>query len=296
MDLIKELQLTAKNILIQRRIKHFGVSGWEIVCVFLNYKSKLISQIPRKVIMSKKIQPSSYDKTTKIAFETIKRKFLNGEDVNPHLSRFIFDGKFTDFLFADWGIYHLHLNTRLDNDKRLIARSENVLFLKIFGDTVYFIDIGHHGKNAPYAFAQFSLLRTIADEFPWIIEPDKIKDAIDIEDEINDPEKIKEMREEGVNLLHKINGNIYLPLNYGITSVKSSVSASVAVRMQVNKLYYLVKDAEKYITENRTQINEHLSRNENYNPNKACFRIDFAKDDFVIYEESTKEPLIQLKV
>src|SRR5207248_2571027 len=116
-------------------------------------------------------------------------------------------------LFADWGIYHLHLNTDIDEkDNLFVRRSKDVLFLKIAGDTVYFIDIRPHGRNGePNVFEQKSLLQAIVDEWPWVLATYKIPGAIGMEDGINDSEGIKKMRKGGVGLLHKINGDIYLP-------------------------------------------------------------------------------------
>jgi hypothetical protein len=293
MDFIKDIELIAKTVLDQHGIDYSAVSGWGIIRVFLNFQSKLIRQAPRNVMVSNKIQGSSYDDATKVILAAIEGKFRRGDDVNPHASRGILKGIYSDSLLDDWGIYHFHLNTELDDrDKRFAKRSLNVLFLKISGDTVYFIDIRPHGRNGePNVFEQKSFLQTIVDEWPWVLDPYKIPGASGMEDEINDAEGVKKMRKKGVSLFHKINGDIYLPPGGGITAA----GTSMRVTRRANDLYYLAKDAEKYIIENRSQIDERLSRVENYNPSEAQFRVGLVKDEFLIYEELTREAIVYLE-
>lgn len=253
---------------------------------------KLIKQIPRNVLTSKNIQNSSYAEDTKKALAAIEYKFNVGDDINPHLSKGLLNGKYTDQLFADWGIYHLHLNTDVDeDDNRFVKRSKDVLFVTLSGDTVYFIDIRPHGpQGEPNVFAQKSLLQTIVEEWPWLLEPYKIKDAISIRDEINDAKGIRKMRNEAVNLFHNINGGIYLPPGGGFTPAGTSRATRRA-----NDLYYLAKDAEKYVTENRVQIDNLLSRIENYNSNEARFRLGIINDNYLIYEQGTKTAVVYLE-
>jgi len=292
MDFIRDMELIARVVLDQYGIDPSAVSGWEIVRLFLNFQLKLIKQIPRNVVMSKKIQNSSYGVSIKEALAPIEHKFRVGDDVNPHLSKGILRGEYTDALFADWRIHHLHLNTGFDKrDKRFVRRSDDVLFITISDDTAYFIDIRpHNPKREPYVFEQKALLQTIVDEYPYVLEPYKIKGAVGLEDEVNDAEQIKEMR-RGVNVIHKINGAVYRPLGGGITIA----GTSVMVTRRANHLYYLAKDAEKYVVKNRAQINKLLSRIENYNPSEARFHLGLVNDDFLIYEEVTRAAVAYLE-
>jgi hypothetical protein len=291
MDFIRDMELISKAVLDQHGMDYSAVAGWEIVRMFLNFQSKLIEQIPRNVLTSKNIQNSSYSEDTKKALAAIEHKFSVGEDVNPHLSKGLLNGTYMDQLFADWGIYHLHLNTNIDgNDNRFVKRSKYVLFVTLSGGTVYFVDIRPHGlKGEPHVFAQKSLLQTIVEEWPWILEPYKIKDAISIKDEINDAKGIRKMRNGAVNLFHNINGGIYVPPGGGITPAGTSM-----VTRRANDLYYLAKDAEKYVTENRVHIDNLLSRIENYNSSEARFRLGVLNDNFLIYEERTRTVIVYL--
>jgi len=292
MDFKKDIESIAKAILDQNAIDHSAVSGWEIVHMFLNFQLKLIKQIPRNVLKSKKIQNSSYDDCIVKALVAIERKFLMGDDVNSHLSKRLLNGTYTDPLLADWGIYHLHLNTDIDErDNRFIRRSKDVLFLKISGDTVYFIDIRPHGRGGePNVFEQKTLLQMIVDEWPWVLEPYRLKGVMGLRDEINDAEGIRKMREGRVNLLHKINDGVYASPGAGITTA----GTSVAVTRRANHLYYLARDAEKYVIEHREQIDKLLSRIEGYNPNEARFRLGLVNDEVLIYEEGTRTAVVYL--
>jgi hypothetical protein len=192
MDFIRDMELISREVLDFYGVDYSSAkSGWEIVRIYMNVKSKLITQVPRNVEKSGKIQRASYSEAIMKSLSEIERKFLKGEDVNPHQSTKIFrDGTYPDPLLRDWRICHLHLSTELDQrDKRFMRRSRDVLFVTISGDTVHFVDVRPHGPSGEKnVFEQKDLLQTIADEWPWVLEPDMIKGArIRVEDEVNDP-------------------------------------------------------------------------------------------------------------
>jgi hypothetical protein len=293
MDFVKDIELIARSELDHHGMKHSGASGWELVLLFLNFRSKLIAQVSRKVVTSRKIQTSTYDETTTTALTAIRRKFDKGEDVNPHLSQRILKPAYGDWLLADWGIYHLHLNTEPDEkDNRFVKGVRNVLFLTLFGDSVYFIDIRPHGRTGDKdVFEQKSLLKTIADEWPWILEPHKVPWAIGLENEVKDAKDIKALRKAGVSVFHKINDAVYLPCGGGLTGR----GTSAMVTRRANQLYYGAKNAHQYIEENRSQINKLLAVSDKYNPNDSRFRVCLLNDEFLVYEERTRMGIVYLE-
>src|SRR5205085_1397436 len=96
MNFKKDIESIAKAVLDQHGIDYSTVSDWEIVHMFLNFQLKLIKQIPRNVLRSKKIQNSSYNDGIVKALAAIEQKFLMGDDVNSHLSKRLLNGTYTD--------------------------------------------------------------------------------------------------------------------------------------------------------------------------------------------------------
>lgn len=294
MDFVRDLELISRNFLdcckLDRyKVDYSAILGWEIVRMFAHVQSKLINQTPRNVIKSKKLQNSSNGETIKQVLLEIENKLRNGTDINPHLNKTIFDGTHTDCLLADWNIYHLHLSTEADeNHKYFVGRTRDVLFLTISGDAAYFIDVRPHGKNGEAnVFEQKNLLQAIADEWPWVLEPYKIEGAIGVEYEVNDPKEIKELRKAGVSVIHKINDGIYTPMGMGLTTASTSVKAT----RESSRLYYLAKDAMKYVIENRAEIDRLFSQVKGYNPSNAIFRLQLSQSGFQIGEDLTQSAI-----
>lgn len=285
MDFVADLEAVAKEVL-----DHYGVdysaakSGQDFVRMFVNVRSKLIPQVPRNVIKSQKISNAKYDEAIRKALSTVEAKLKKGEDVNPHLSKTILDGAFTDYLLVDWSIHHLHLNTQLDGEY-FVKRSGPVLFLRSFADSAYLIDIRTHGrKGEKHVFAQMELLQIIADEWPWILEPHRAKGVMDAEFTTDDPEQIERMRKANIDIPYKINGVIYSAMGGGITI--SNTATNVVI--QTHLLYELAERAMDIVIKERDKIDAMLSQAEGYNPKIASFSFRLGQTGFVIYENTTK--------
>lgn len=293
MDFIKDLEIIAQEML-----DHYGVdystaaTREEIIRMYLNVRFKLIEQQPRQVVKSSKLQNKIFDSDTQKGLAEIENKFCKGDDINPHLSKLVLnEGKYTDALFSDWGIFHLHLGTQPDPKyPRFVKRTGNVLFLTITNDKAYFIDVRPHGKSRPAVFEQKDLLQIVADEWSWLLDRYRLPDVIDIENEINHPEQIKKMRKSGINTIHMINNKAYVPPGGGLTTNE----ASIKVAREYNRLYYMAKNAMKYVTDNRTEIDRILLQYQEYNPEKANFHLCLGREGFFIVEQQTKA-LIYLK-
>lgn len=293
MDFVNDLEMIAQEQLKLFGIDYSGYSGHEIVRMFVNLQSKLIPMVPRKVLRSQKfqhkIEKETCDKDIKTAVLQLEDKLRNGEDINPHLSTSIKCGDFTDRLLADWNIYHLHLS--LENDPRELIdgktftkRTRDVLFLMISGDAALLIDIRPHGRHGEkYVFAQKELLQLVADNWPEVLEPLRMKGVTNVEFETDDPEKIERFRKLGIDIPYRINDAFYSSPG-GLTMD----SRSVHVTIETNCLYEMVERAMKWVNENRSKIDKDLSLNDNYDAVKANFRLILSKGEFFVSEETTQ--------
>lgn len=283
MDFVSDLPKIAKDVLDSYGVKYSNIKDErELVEMFVNLQLKLIYPIPRKVIKSKKIKNFPFSDKIQNALANLEEKFLNGIDVNAHLSKKILEGKFTDYLLADWNIYHLHLNLGPLDEKGFIRRSDYILFLTIYKDVAYFVDVRPHGEE--YVFAQKELLQIIADEWPWIIEVYRIKGINGIEKSFDDAKEIHQLRKAGVMIVHEVNGSVIAPMGGGITTAGTALN----VTTETDKLYEMARYNMEVIKENRRAINDELSKKYKiFNPDLATFHLTLNSNGFFVYEGTT---------
>ncbi len=109
MNLYSDLVEIAKSVLsIYNMTTSDLKTDEEIIRRWVNVQLRVIQTTPRKVYKSKTILSKKLNSKLKKHLQTIESKFINGEDINPYLSTLIFKEDYTDNLFADWKIYHLH--------------------------------------------------------------------------------------------------------------------------------------------------------------------------------------------
>ena len=240
--------------------------------------NRLIPQQKYQVFRSKALTARHLPQGISDGVNCIEKKLGQGADVTPYMSKSIFNGIFTDHLFSDWGIYHLHLGLSMeDNFTELtireiqdMTRTREVLFLSIQGSRAYFIDVREHGKNGEkHVFAQFELLQILADEFPEVIKPFELKDVTGLSHNVTDPEEISIYRKGGISLAHEINGKVYAPMGGGITTA----STPVRVVEETDRLLKWADNLEKNINEKRDTIDAILSRDINYEADNADFHL-----------------------
>lgn len=229
-----------KNDLIDSIYLSYSKSGinYNPMCrdfrsVFITYISlldRLIGPKKRRVHISKEIQnkiskENAESQRLKVLVEDMQRKFLNGDDVNGHLSKTIIKQiEKDDMLFDDWGISHLHLCTGfLDFFDLNRFMSSDLLFVIVLSDDVYFLQITNHGRDD---FVDFDYLRIIKNnwESELLSEQDSI---VSVSQSLNSPEDIKRVRAAGLNsFIHEIDGKYYF-LKYarGYTTTKNSLRA-----------------------------------------------------------------------
>ena len=147
MDFYADILRIAKAELDHYEVGYADLSDdRRIVERWINVYLKLIRPTPRHVLHSAKVVAASHQPTLSPVLAAIEAKFRRGEDINPHLSKLIFRKDFTDHLFSDWGIYHLHLSM-ISESGYFMKRSDSLLFVIIHEPCVHFIDIRPHGED-----------------------------------------------------------------------------------------------------------------------------------------------------
>lgn len=188
------------------------------------------------------ICPSEYTD----GYEILKKKIQSGEKFSAHLSRTTKDTEKHDLMLYDWGIYHFHLGTTIDDDG-YIKRTSKLLYAYINRNDIYFLGIFEHGK-----WSDLQLIETIHKHYPWSIKgwildgkPEKIIT----------PNERKSLRDAHINTIITLSdGTSYIGPGWGITAA----GTSARVRLQVNDIHHEIIDFEKEILSKLPDAEEYL--------------------------------------
>lgn len=181
-----------------------------------------IENTRRSVHVSKELQEKE-DKR----IDLIVKKIIDGDDVNPYLSKTIEEIGFNDMLLNDWGIYHFHLGEKIDSSG-FIERTKDVLFGIITDHDAYLIDIMPHDN-----WSEIGLLEIVYANWSKILEPREVKNFIP-DWTITKNDEVFKARKACINYLIKLkNGKIFRPSNLGYTL--SAYPQSVVIKA---KTYY----------------------------------------------------------
>jgi len=75
-------------------------------------------------------------------WELLQKKVIGGLDLTPHLSKLINDPEKTDPMLNDWGVYHFHLGTDIQNG--FARRTGPLLFARVTDEHFYAIGVYSH--------------------------------------------------------------------------------------------------------------------------------------------------------
>lgn len=226
---------------------------------WLDFVTRYIPLRPRTVFLSNKF-PKKLDADIEAALKNLASLIDNGSDINPYQSKGLIlyndtsatkRQQRTDLLWADWGIYHLHLATRPISSRQYFSeRSEWLLFCMFGVDFACFIDVRNHGDEN--LFSDPDLIKTIADSWPEIMERYHVKDVFAPGKQHNSSE-IASLRKGGVSSFVTIGNQVYMGPGMGVTTASTSTKASLAivnVRRYIRKLATIVADpASQFRTE-----------------------------------------------
>ena len=270
-------------------LAHYGIDSSsatmdrDFIEMYMNIRLRLIRLEKYQVLRSKALTARNLPQKVSEGINSVQEKLEQGIDVTPHMSKSILDGTFTDLLFSDWGIYHLHLGLSMEGN--FIERTKEVLFLSIQENRAYFIDVREHGPDGEeYVFSQFDLLQILADEFPEVIEPFELKNATDLSINVTDPKDTHDLRQAGVSMFRKINDKVYAPMGDGITSA----STSARVVEETDRLLIWADNQEKHINEKREKLDTIFSQAANYEADRADFCLCVDDNGFLLVDKHSR--------
>lgn len=130
-----------------------------LLIIYFNWRARFIPVRPRLAHLSAELLASPKCLEHQGAVDFIVAKIESGDDLTPHLSRWVTEAyepttsrsaknqrrSDLDLLMAEWGIHHLHLSTDMEADG-FVRRTKDLLFASFQSDDAYLIGIFEHGN------------------------------------------------------------------------------------------------------------------------------------------------------
>lgn len=194
-----------------------------------DFTLRYIAPAQRQIVISSKFPINNLPSDAEAGLHHIEQLILSGGEVNPYQSRTLTQfndtsgtksKKRTDGLWADWGIHHLHLpgNPVAPGDT-YSARSDWVLFLKVYSDAVLFIDVRQHEANL---FCSRELVETYIRNWPDDAAKYRLHGVSGLTRQPTDVEH-GQLRNGGVNMMIEVDGRVYAPPGMGITTAVTAL-------------------------------------------------------------------------
>ncbi len=251
-------------------------SSDKIKMKYFNFKRRLIQPIKRQIFISKEF---TCPPELLVGLDIVKTKFINGENITPHLSKNLTNLDFNDSLLNDWGIYHLHLGTQLEaNGSGFIERTGPVLFVRIDKEKALFIGVMPHGS-----WTKQQMIKVIHDNWEASISSYRMKDVIGLVHVPTDDD-IKVMRKHGINSGVEIEpGVVYLPIGGGLTSAKTSIEVSMAI-IRYNEL---LKQLEDLVQNNLQEIGQEVFKKSGRTDETLSIKLIIQDHEYYAVEQTT---------
>lgn len=229
-----------------------GTASKDVALLFFNALFRRIPQKPRKIWKSRELQcPPQLQN----GLNWLEQKVVNGDDLNPHLSRKITALNYDDALLNDWHIFHFHLGTTLMANG-LVQGTDPVLFARVTDGDFFEICTASHGT-----WADTNLVEILHTNWPESIKGLKLPEAIALE-HVPDTATIEALR-KGKGKKGKINtaiqtkdGTIYGQFGGGYTSLGKSLVVVNEVNRQIKQIRHL----EKALQDNPAQFLDELKK------------------------------------
>ena len=178
-----------------------------------NFLSKRIPIMPRKVSQSTffEVPPERV-----AGYEKLKNALLNGEDVNPYMSRKLYDSNFADGLLDHYDCFHFHLGEEMKG--KFINGNDEIALAIVNNREVFFIQVKTHGKST---WNNIEVLEIVHEQRPDLIARFKVTSMVDISPSVSDEEDIIKLRENGYSFAVTLkDGTSYTPAKFGQVTMR----------------------------------------------------------------------------
>ncbi|ENM4035463.1 hypothetical protein AB7P64_003224 [Vibrio parahaemolyticus] len=186
----------ASILKIDRTDKEYYMAHW----LFWEYLFRKVPALPRRVVL-----PPDFSLPSEFVdgFNFFKSYSELGKDLTPFMSKGVKCSSNIDPLHSQWGVRHFHLGDKMEGE--FASRTDPLLFAVVRDENIYVLGLWEHGD-----WVKKEILNVIVDNWPFLIEKNKITDAevINFDDS---PESLEYSRRyKTSNTLNLTDGNQYL--------------------------------------------------------------------------------------
>jgi hypothetical protein len=146
-------------------------------------------------------------------WKALQQKVLNGEDLNPHLSKRHASLFNNDGLLAEWGVHHFHLGTGPDrNDPSFVRRTGPLVFALVDDEVFCAINVFAHGDS----FEDVAIVECLHRNWPEMIRRYRGKGVTGA---TLDKTQRRAIRGKNGNVLVAVkDGTVYMPIGGGVAA------------------------------------------------------------------------------
>lgn len=228
MKLIMDFKADWHDTLREIMVKDWGMdtSGLteDLPVHYFNAAQRRLSLRPRLLFVSDTFQcPLEHQD----GWNLIQQKVKVGLDLTPHLSKLIEKPEETDPMLNDWGVYHLHLGTEIQNG--FARRTGPLLFARVTGEHFYAIGVYSHG-----AWTESEVVETVHRNWPesvarWVMQGTRGGQLTN--------EERAALRKKHLNTFFLTkDGTTYGPLGGGMMASGHNVSSVVQMDIEHDRL------------------------------------------------------------
>ncbi len=285
-DLIKEIKKEFESFEVKINEKKDD----DYIIAYMNWRRRFISDYKRKVICSNEILQNPKYKVYKKSIDKIIYKFRNGENITPFLPKGIVDNPYKensrkdkDIFLNAVGIHHLHLGNIYDKKKKcgiqFVKRNNDLLYVMIKKDIVYFIDIDIHN------FGNLKLFRILKDNWEHLLSGYEIKGIQPSNKEMTD-EMLDSLIHSGASVPIELDGKVYAIC----TLVTSGHNGNWM--FDFNSLINQLKDISSMLTINTDTLKNKINQLNNSFFQKVDFTLVIRDGYIYLVEEISSSTII----
>jgi hypothetical protein len=257
--------------LLLRALDHAGfkVPGQpdvsRLALMYFEVSRRRIKPQPREVLWSTDLLRRQLDDATRAALEGIAADSRAGLDLNPRQSRFYDQADFTDLLFNDWGLLHLHLRSKGARD---------VLIVAVRDDALYFVDIAvAHRFNGP------ELLDVVNTNWPELLADAVNPSVKGLARPQPEPPERKELREAGIMTPVQLSDGTTL---MGPGGGYSTAGFGFESRRLADNLLQWTADNERWCKANPERIASVMAKASGVAPSSLSLQLAFHEGELLI--------------
>ncbi|WP_321421698.1 hypothetical protein [uncultured Methanobacterium sp.] len=259
-----DFSIDLEGIILQKA-KQLGISinytdVHELLRKYINIKTKLIDNNPRKVFYSSELQSKILNEPYFNVLKKIEKKFEEGDDINPYLSRQSLKPDSQDGLLNDWGIHHLHLSdTKRSPNDQFYSRSDYLLMVIVGNDFVCFLDVRPHSESNPNnpnypLWVRNELLEIIQKNWEKLLEPYEYKGQKPLKKYTE--EEHFELRDAGLIVDAVVGDKVYAPMGGGVSTARTGLSQT----LYADRILNTICDAQIKIKNNPEEIKSRMKK------------------------------------